>query len=112
MSAAEHLREAIDVGRTRDDHDHVADHRAKVLREAADFIDNDDTCDCDGCETCALRRYAADLRRMADEAATARQLARFEDAQQTLQQLREPGPEYREWVPAAGLNFSKDSDAR
>jgi hypothetical protein len=34
MSAAEHLREAIDVGCTRDDHDHVADHRAEVLAEA------------------------------------------------------------------------------
>ncbi|MFF9568471.1 hypothetical protein [Streptomyces sp. NPDC014685] len=36
--AAEHLREAIDVGCTRgDEHDHVADHRAEVLREAADI---------------------------------------------------------------------------
>lgn len=34
MSAAEHLQEAIDVGCTRDDHDHVADHRAEVLAEA------------------------------------------------------------------------------
>ncbi|MEV6569984.1 hypothetical protein [Streptomyces sp. NPDC051577] len=35
MSAAEHLAEAIDVGCTRDDHDHVADHRAEVLAEQA-----------------------------------------------------------------------------
>lgn len=38
MSAAEHLREAIDVGCTRDDHDHVADHRAEVISEVADWI--------------------------------------------------------------------------
>lgn len=34
MSAAEHLRDAIDMGCTRDDHDHIADHRAEVLAEA------------------------------------------------------------------------------
>lgn len=39
MSAAEHLQEAIDVGCTRDDHDHVADHRAEVLAEAAAVAD-------------------------------------------------------------------------
>jgi len=39
MSAAEHLQEAIDVGCTRDDHDHVADHRAEVLAEAADVAE-------------------------------------------------------------------------
>lgn len=33
MSAAEHLREAIDVGCARDDHDHIADHRAEVIAE-------------------------------------------------------------------------------
>ncbi|MFD5058217.1 hypothetical protein [Streptomyces sp. NPDC058394] len=38
MSAAEHLREAIAMGCTRDDHDHIAMHRAEVLREAADAI--------------------------------------------------------------------------
>lgn len=35
MSAAEHLDEAIDVGCSRDDHDHVGDHRAEVMQEAA-----------------------------------------------------------------------------
>lgn len=40
MSAAEHLREAIDVGCTRDDHDHVAEHRAEVLDELARFFDD------------------------------------------------------------------------
>ncbi len=35
MSAAEHLAEAIAVGCSRDDHDHIADHRAEVLAEAA-----------------------------------------------------------------------------
>jgi hypothetical protein len=39
VSAAEHLQEAIDVGCTRDDHDHVADHRAEVLVEAAATAD-------------------------------------------------------------------------
>ncbi|MFD3802597.1 hypothetical protein ACFWTC_02985 [Streptomyces sp. NPDC058619] len=34
MSAAEHLAEAIDVGCSRDDHDHVGDHRHEVLAEA------------------------------------------------------------------------------
>ncbi|MFD8407212.1 hypothetical protein ACFV1G_21305 [Streptomyces anulatus] len=38
MSAAEHLTQAIDVGCTRDDHDHIAMHRAEVLAEAADFL--------------------------------------------------------------------------
>lgn len=33
MNAADHLREAIDVGCTRDDHDHVAMHRAEVIAE-------------------------------------------------------------------------------
>lgn len=38
MSAAEHLQEAIDVGCTRDDHDHIADHRAEVLAEGTALI--------------------------------------------------------------------------
>jgi len=38
VSAAEHLREAIEVGCTRDDHDHVAAHRTEVLREAAEAV--------------------------------------------------------------------------
>lgn len=37
-TAAEHLQEVIDVGCTRDDHDHVADHRAEVLTEAAEDL--------------------------------------------------------------------------
>ena len=39
MSAADHLREAIEIGCTRDDHDHIAAHRAEVLAEAADAIE-------------------------------------------------------------------------
>ncbi|MFB7007855.1 MULTISPECIES: hypothetical protein [unclassified Streptomyces] len=67
MSAAEHLREAIDFGCTRDDHDHIAMHRAEVLTEAADNLvaacpehgDADEAwMDCP-CE------YADELRRMA-----------------------------------------------
>jgi hypothetical protein len=34
VSAAEHLREAIAEGCTRDDHDHITDHRAEVLGHA------------------------------------------------------------------------------
>jgi hypothetical protein len=30
------------------------------------FIDNDDTCDCGGCDTCQPRAYAAELRARAD----------------------------------------------
>ena len=33
MSAANHLLDAIAYGCTRDDHDHIADHRDEVLRE-------------------------------------------------------------------------------
>ncbi|MFJ6487055.1 hypothetical protein [Streptomyces californicus] len=42
--------------------------RAAVLREAADFVGNDDTCDCGGCDTCIPNRLADRLRRLADEA--------------------------------------------
>jgi len=44
--------------------------RAAVLREAADFIDSNDTCRCGGCDSCVLRKHAADLRAMADGSAT------------------------------------------
>ncbi|MFJ2882395.1 hypothetical protein [Streptomyces sp. NPDC087272] len=65
--AAQHLADAIDVGCTRaDEHDHIADHRAEVLNEAADCFDSADTCDCGGCDSCTIRRCAADLRRMAN----------------------------------------------
>jgi hypothetical protein len=42
--------------------------RAAALREAADFVGNDDDCDCGGCDTCLPRKLAAELRRMADAA--------------------------------------------
>lgn len=41
--------------------------RAAALREAADFVGNDDECDCGGCDTCVPRSLAAELRRMAGE---------------------------------------------
>lgn len=44
-------------------------NRAAVLREAAAFVDNDDDCDCGGCDSCIPKKFATDLRRMADEAA-------------------------------------------
>lgn len=43
--------------------------RAAVLREAADFVGNDDTCDCGGCDSCVPNKLAAGLRRLAGEAA-------------------------------------------
>jgi hypothetical protein len=42
--------------------------RAAALREAADFVGNDDDCDCGGCDTCVPRQLAAELRRLAGEA--------------------------------------------
>jgi hypothetical protein len=44
-------------------------HRAEVLREAAEFVGNDDTCDCGGCDSCVPRQLADGLREMAAEAA-------------------------------------------
>jgi len=41
MSAAEHLQEALDFGCTRDDHDHIGDHRIEVLLEAAAAIEQE-----------------------------------------------------------------------
>jgi hypothetical protein len=41
--------------------------RTAALREAADYVGNDDDCDCGGCDTCLPRALAAELRRMADE---------------------------------------------
>lgn len=49
----------------------VAYAYAVVMREAAHFVGNDDTCDCGGCDTCVPRQLAAGLRRMAGEKATA-----------------------------------------
>lgn len=48
--------------------DVMVEHRAQGLREAAAFVDNDDDCGCGGCDSCIPRKFAADLRRMADEA--------------------------------------------
>ncbi|WP_089117071.1 hypothetical protein [Streptomyces sp. SS07] len=43
--------------------------RATVLREAADFVGNDDTCDCGSCDTCVPNKLANGLRALADDAA-------------------------------------------
>jgi hypothetical protein len=40
-------------------------YRAEVLHEAADFVGNDDDCDCGGCDTCLPRKLADGLRKMA-----------------------------------------------
>lgn len=42
--------------------------RAEAFREVADLADNND-CDCGGCDSCALRNFAAELRRRADDTA-------------------------------------------
>jgi hypothetical protein len=42
------------------------EHRAEVLREAAAFVGNDDTCDCGGCDSCVPRALAAGLLALAD----------------------------------------------
>ncbi|MFJ2375014.1 hypothetical protein ACIOZL_19725 [Streptomyces sp. NPDC087769] len=93
MSAADHLREAIDFGCTRDDHDHVAMHRAEVLAEAADPLAEIGT-PIHGTRSEHERglMYGAErLRRMADDGASVAQLARFEDARNTLQETRQGG---------------------
>ncbi|MGW4388237.1 hypothetical protein [Streptomyces sp. NPDC004685] len=46
-------------------------YRAEVLREAADFVGNDDDCDCGGCDSCVPRKLADGLRVLAVEKATA-----------------------------------------
>lgn len=43
----------------------------EVRLEDADFVGNDDTCDCGGCDTCIPRQLADGLRTMAGEKATA-----------------------------------------
>jgi hypothetical protein len=65
VSAAEHLREAIEVGCTRDDHDHVADHRAEVLREFADRLARRATLYGD---SRTVHEVMRDLAQLADEA--------------------------------------------
>jgi hypothetical protein len=47
--------------------DPIAAARAAGIREAADAIDNSDTCDCGGCTPCVLRAHAEALRRRADQ---------------------------------------------
>ena len=42
-------------------------YRVEVLNEAADFVGNDDECDCGGCDTCVPRKLADGLRRLAGE---------------------------------------------
>jgi hypothetical protein len=62
----------------------LAEHRAEVLAEAAEFVGNDDDCECGGCDSCVPRRLAAGLLRLIGEesAATATApapAARFEE---------------------------------
>jgi hypothetical protein len=91
MSAAEHLQEAIAVGCTRDDHDHVADHRAEVLAEAADFIDSS------GADFPVAVRNGVEwavrtLRRMAEEPANGKDAATQAPAGESTQPA--PAPDF------------------
>jgi hypothetical protein len=61
VSAADHLREAIAEGCTRDDHDHVGDHRAEVLDEAAGIVRALIPPNPDGNEVDAAIGYALEL---------------------------------------------------
>ncbi|UJV42020.1 hypothetical protein [Streptomyces sp. AMCC400023] len=56
-----HYRDAMDA------------HRAEVLNEAADMVHAmaDPQCTCGGCDSCAARGYAKELRQKAGEEATA-----------------------------------------
>jgi hypothetical protein len=45
-----------------EDADPIAAARAQGIREAADAIDNDDDCECGGCDTCQPRALARMLR--------------------------------------------------
>ncbi len=45
--------------------------RAAVLREAAEFVGNDDDCGCGGCDSCTANNLAAGLKNKADEAEAA-----------------------------------------
>ncbi|MGC5534279.1 hypothetical protein [Streptomyces sp. SR-10] len=73
--------------------------RAAVLREAADFVGNDDTCDCGGCDSCVPNKLAAGLRRLAGEAAAgAHRTEQAHPAEHTwAAELRDPLAD--EWVP-------------
>jgi hypothetical protein len=44
----------------------AAEQHAEGVREAADLIDNNDTCGCGSCGTCQARALAAELRDRAD----------------------------------------------
>ncbi|MGW2692415.1 hypothetical protein ACWC3Y_11195 [Streptomyces sp. NPDC001296] len=47
--------------------EHDVHVRAEVLNEAANFVGNDDDCECGGCDTCIPRKLADGLRQMARE---------------------------------------------
>ncbi|CAH9419563.1 hypothetical protein SGL43_06618 [Streptomyces globisporus] len=70
--------------------------RATVLREAADFVGNDDDCDCGGCDSCIPNKLADGLRAMAGEAAAGVQ------PPTTADPLADCATEYRVPVPENG----------
>jgi hypothetical protein len=56
--------------------EHLDAYRDEILAEAADFVGNDDECDCGGCDTCVPRKLAEGLRRMATGQAVTGAVAR------------------------------------
>ncbi|MEU1448717.1 hypothetical protein [Streptomyces mirabilis] len=76
-------------------------HRAEVLAEAADFVGNDDDCDCGGCDSCFPRKLADGLRALAREKATGAQSATATPVPSPL-----PG-----WLVALGTHGSETERA-
>lgn len=62
-SALEHLTKVVGPKSARQIVDGlIAKGQGAGLLEAADLIDNNDTCDCGGCDTCIPRRLANIIR--------------------------------------------------
>lgn len=92
--------------------------RAAVLREAADFVGNDDDCDCGGCDTCVPNKLAIELRRLADEAQQGETASRvtaalYRSAEQDVTRVIEL---YERWTkagpPPLGTLMARWWDAR
>lgn len=88
--------------------------RAAVLREAADFVGNDDTCDCGGCDTCIPRRLADRLRALAADAAAGVQPptseARPVETEWVLETLWRTTGEWRRHWPARATRSEAEQD--
>jgi hypothetical protein len=105
VSAAEHLLDAIVEGCTRDDHDHIADHRAEVLAEAASiaatFLERFP--DWDAMKAAGIigphtmaRAIGDELRRMADAGQAGKDTRKCESTQPAPHEDMSLPPELRE----------------